>query len=51
MQPVAIKPFTIGSILVIAAMLIGLLMAIGVLGATPVWIGVSIILLGLGFFV
>jgi hypothetical protein len=51
MQPVAIKPFTIGSILVIAAILIGLLVGIGVLELTPVWFAVCVILLGLGFFV
>lgn len=48
---VAVKPFTLGSILVAAAMLIALLVGIGVLGLTPVWFAVVAILLGLGFYV
>lgn len=51
MQPVAIKPFTLGSILAVIAILLGLLIAISVVPASPVFVGASIILLGLAFFV
>lgn len=51
MQPVQIQPFRVGSILAIAAAIIGLLIALSVIPNSPVLVGVAIILLGLAFFI
>jgi hypothetical protein len=48
---VAVKTFTIGSIIAIVAGLLGLLIALNVIPFTPVFVGAAIILLALAFFI